>query len=73
MPESRDDALWKGMESFFGPSAALRDEKGAVCALEWDLPCIGELVAPVRFHRQEVSLQASALKRFLEVFHHCSA
>ena len=90
LPDSRDDALWKGMESFLVLGRLLlsfvRDDTGAVCFLDWDLqagscqgpaPRIGELVAPIRFQRQEGSLSApqptSALSRFFEVFHECSA
>jgi len=64
LPDSRDDALRKGMEGFLSLPLLLlsfvRDEAGAVCSLDWDLqagvcegpaPGISRIVAPIRFHR----------------------
>ena len=65
LPDSRDDALRKGMEGFLCLSQLLlsfvRDETGIVCGLEWGLqdglcggpaPGISTSVAPIRFDRQ---------------------
>ena len=64
LPESRDDALKKGMEAFLHlPKLLLvfvRDEFSAISALEWDLqagvcegpaPGISSIVRPIRFQR----------------------
>ena len=65
IPDSRDNALQKGMEGFLHLSMLLlvfvRDDSGAISALEWDLqagvcegpaPGITTIVAPIRFQRQ---------------------
>lgn len=62
IPDSRDDAVRKGMEGFLQLSLLLMsfvaDEHGAICGLDWDLqggvcegpaPRLGQAVAPVHF------------------------
>ncbi len=64
LPNSRDDAVKKGLEAFLLLPLLLlvftRDKQGTIDALEWDLqagvcggpaPGIDRIVSPIRFHK----------------------